>query len=131
MNEVIQGAKYRTIEDVKDAVKVWAISLKKEFRVLKSSSKEYEVRCADRDCTWRVYVYKGKFKTHWECSIVTPHTCRLTGVVGHHRNIWVGSLPPPCRAGGLPVGGGCLPPGRGAAGSRQEPPRKKFMFIYM
>ena len=22
-----------------------------------------------------------------ECSIVTPHTCRLTGVVGHHRNI--------------------------------------------
>ena len=27
--------KYRTIEDVKDAVKVWAISLRKEFRVLK------------------------------------------------------------------------------------------------
>ena len=26
VNEVIQGAKYRTIEDVKDAVKVWAIS---------------------------------------------------------------------------------------------------------
>ena len=50
VNEVIQGAKYRAIEDVKDAVKVWAISLRKEFRVLKSSSKEYEVRCADRDC---------------------------------------------------------------------------------
>ena len=44
------GAKYRTIEDVKDAVKVWAVSLRKEFRVLKSSSKEYEVRCVDRDC---------------------------------------------------------------------------------
>ena len=50
VNEVIQGVKYRTIEDVKDAVKVWTISLRKEFRVLKSSSKEYEVRCADRDC---------------------------------------------------------------------------------
>ena len=87
VNEVVQGAKYRTIEDVKDAVKLWAVSLRKEFRVLKSSSKEYEVRCADRDCTWRVHAYKGKFKTHWECSIVTPHTCRLTGVVGHHRNI--------------------------------------------
>ena len=35
VNEVIQGAKYRTIEDVKDAVKVWPISLRKEFRVLK------------------------------------------------------------------------------------------------
>ena len=64
VNEVIQGAKYRTIEDVKDAVKVWTISLRKEFRVLKSSSKEYEVRCADRDCTWRVHAYKGKVKTH-------------------------------------------------------------------
>ena len=44
VNEVVQGAKYRTIEDVKDAVKLWAVSLRKEFRVLKSSSKEYEVR---------------------------------------------------------------------------------------
>ena len=68
-------------------MKLWAVSLREEFRVLKSSNKEYEVRCADRDCTWRVHAYKGKFKTHWECSIVTPHTCRLTGVVGHHRNI--------------------------------------------
>ena len=50
LGRYIQGAKYRTIEDVKDAVKVWAISLRKEFRVLKSNSKEYEVRCADRDC---------------------------------------------------------------------------------
>ena len=39
VNEVVQGAKYRTIEDVKDAVKLWAVSLRKEFRVLKSSSK--------------------------------------------------------------------------------------------
>ena len=50
MNEVIQGAKYRTIEDVKDVVKVCAISLRKEFRVLKSSSKEYEVRCMASAC---------------------------------------------------------------------------------
>ena len=64
VNEAVQGAKYRTIEDVKDAVKLWAVSLRKEFRVLKSSSKEYEMRCADRDCTWRVHAYKGKFKTH-------------------------------------------------------------------
>ena len=64
VNEVVQGAKYRTIEDVKDAVKLWAVSLRKEFRVLKSSNKEYEVRCADRDCTWRVHAYKRKFKIH-------------------------------------------------------------------
>ena len=45
VNEVVQGSKYRTIEDVKDVVKLWTVSLRKEFRVLKSSSKEYEVRC--------------------------------------------------------------------------------------
>ena len=55
VNEFIQGAKYRTIEDVKDVVKLWVVSLRKEFRVLKYSSKEYEVRCANRDCTWRVH----------------------------------------------------------------------------
>jgi len=34
VNEVVQGTKYRTIEDVKDAVKLWAVSLRKEFRVM-------------------------------------------------------------------------------------------------
>ena len=63
-NEVVQGAKYPSIEAVKDAGKLWAISLRKEFRVVKSSSKEYEVKCVNDDCTWRVHVYKGKDKTH-------------------------------------------------------------------
>ena len=40
-NEVVQGANYSSIEAVKDAVKHWAISLRKEFRVVKSTSKEY------------------------------------------------------------------------------------------
>ena len=83
----MQGAKYPSIEAVKDAVKLWAISLRKEFRVVKSSSKEYEVKCVNSDCTWRVHAYKGKYKTHWECSIVTPHTYRLTAVAQTHRNI--------------------------------------------
>ena len=30
---------------------------------------------------------KGKYKTQWECSIVIPHTCRLTAVAQTHRNI--------------------------------------------
>ena len=51
----MQGAKYPSIEAVKDAVKLWAISLRNEFRVVKSSSKEYEVKCVNGDCTWRVH----------------------------------------------------------------------------
>ena len=72
---------------MKDVVKLWAISLRKELRVVKSSSKEYEVKCVNDDCTWRVHAHKGKYKTHWEYSIVTPHTCRLTDVAQTHRNI--------------------------------------------
>ena len=34
-NEVVQGATYPNIEAVKDAVRLWAISLKREFRVVK------------------------------------------------------------------------------------------------
>ena len=59
-----------SIEAVKDAVKLWAISLRKEFRVVKSSSKEYEVKCVNGDCIWRVHAYKGKYKTHWECQLL-------------------------------------------------------------
>ena len=59
-----RGANYPSIEAVKDVVKLWAISLRKEFRVVKSSSKEYEVKCVNSDCTWRVHAYKGKYKTH-------------------------------------------------------------------
>ena len=44
VNKVIQGAKYRTLEDVKDAVKLWAVSLRKEFRVLASIGKSLASR---------------------------------------------------------------------------------------
>src|SRR5205085_2926467 len=37
-NEVVQGSKYPTIDAVKEAVKLWSVSLRKEFRVVKSKS---------------------------------------------------------------------------------------------
>ena len=46
----MQGATYSNIEAVKDAVRMWAISLKREFRVVKSGSKEYEVKCVNAGC---------------------------------------------------------------------------------
>ena len=49
-NEVVQGAKYKSIEALKDAVKNWAVSLRREFRVVKSGSKEYEVKCLKDGC---------------------------------------------------------------------------------
>src|SRR5438128_4154379 len=86
-NEVVQGLKYPTIDAVKEAVKLWQLSLRKEFRVVKSSSSTYEVTCVKDDCPWRVHAFKGRWKTHWQCSIVIEHTCYLEGVEKSHRNL--------------------------------------------
>ena len=63
-NEVVQGATYPNIEAVKDAVRMWAISLKREFRVVKFGSKEYEVKCVNAGCPWRVHAFKGTWKSN-------------------------------------------------------------------
>jgi hypothetical protein len=86
-NEVVQGAKYATIEQVREAVKLWSLSLMKEFRVVKSSSRDYDVKCVNEDCPWRVHAHKGKFKSHWECTIVVEHTCLGAGVEKANRNL--------------------------------------------
>ena len=86
-NEVVQGARYLRCEDVKDAVKRWAVSLGKEFRVAKSNSSVYDVVCAKEGCPWRVHAFKGIFKSYWKVSIVVEHTCVLEGVQNVHRNM--------------------------------------------
>jgi len=79
-NEVIQGAKYPNKEAVKEAVKLWAISLRREFRVVKCNKDTYDVKYAQPNCPWRVHAHKGLWKTHWTVSIVVDHTCVLEGV---------------------------------------------------
>ena len=63
-NEVIQGAKYPNKEAVKEAVKLWAIYLRREFRVVKCNKDTYDVKCAQPNCPWRVHAHKGLWKTH-------------------------------------------------------------------
>nr|CAH66116.1 OSIGBa0146N20.1 [Oryza sativa] len=88
-NEVIQGAIYSRAEDMKEAVKHFAVSLHREFWVAKSNRSQYEVRCVkEKDgCPWRVHAYKGKWEDYWTVSVVTKHTCFLPGVQKYHRNI--------------------------------------------
>nr|ABA91612.1 retrotransposon protein, putative, Ty3-gypsy subclass [Oryza sativa Japonica Group] len=63
-NEVIEGARYAHKDEMKEAVKHWAVSLQREFRVIKSTNYVYEVRCMKEDCPWRVHAYKdGTFMT--------------------------------------------------------------------
>jgi len=51
-NEVVHGAKYSSSADVKNAVKRWAVSLGKEFRVARSNSSVYDVVCVKEGCPW-------------------------------------------------------------------------------
>src|SRR6266498_822424 len=85
-NEVVQGLKYPTIDAVKEAVKLWSLSLRKKFRVVKSSSSTYEVKCVKNDCPWRVHAFRGRWKIHWQCSIVTEHICYLKGIEKSYHN---------------------------------------------
>ena len=86
-NEVVVGAKYNTSAAMKDAVKRWAVSMGKEFRVAKSSPSDYDVVCLKADCPWRVHAHKGIFKTYWKVTIVVEHTCILDGVQRTHKNL--------------------------------------------
>jgi len=86
-NEVVQGALYDSSEAVKEAVKNWAVSLRKEFRVVKSSPRVYDVVCVKEGCPWRVHAFKGIMKSYWKVSIVVDHTCLLDAPLKSHRNM--------------------------------------------
>ena len=61
--------------------------MKREFRVVKSARKKYEVKCVNDGCPWRVHAFKGKWKSKWKYSIMTEHTCLLSEVLPSRRNI--------------------------------------------
>ncbi|WVZ83209.1 hypothetical protein U9M48_030379 [Paspalum notatum var. saurae] len=86
-NEVVQGAKYASSALLKDAVKLWSLSLKKEFKVVKSTQSVYDVCCVSEGCPWRLHAYKGIMKTHWKVSIITEHTCYNREVPKYNRNL--------------------------------------------
>ena len=68
-------------------MKLWSVSLRKEFVVVKSSKSTYDVRCTNNNCPWRVYAHKGKWKNYVECSKVVEHTCISDSIQKYHRNV--------------------------------------------
>ena len=87
-NEICVGATYPTGDAVKDAVKQWStLSLRRQFRVHKSSPNLYDVKCVRDSCPFRVHAFKGKWSDFWEVSRVTEHTCELEELEAHHRNL--------------------------------------------
>jgi hypothetical protein len=87
-NEVTVYAMYPSTAHVKDAVKQWStLTLHREFRVVKSSQRIYDVCCKKEDCSFRVYAYMGKWDNYLEVKEVRGHTCTLDRIDARHRNI--------------------------------------------
>jgi hypothetical protein len=60
-NEVCVGAMFPNTAHLKDAVKQWfTLTLHREFRVVKSSPRMYDVCCIKDGSSFRVYAYMGK-----------------------------------------------------------------------
>jgi hypothetical protein len=61
-NEVCVGAMFSSTAHLKDAVKQWStLTLHREFTVVKSSPRIYDVCCIKDGCSFRVYAYMGKW----------------------------------------------------------------------
>ena len=90
-NEVSLGACYGNLEDLKEAVKRWStLCLQREFRVVKSSPKVYDVCCVTEGCSFRVHAFRGIWKDYWEVSRIEEHTCELEELHASHRNLTAG-----------------------------------------
>ena len=77
-NEVCIGSVYANSNNMKEAIKRWsALSLQRQFKVVKSSPRAYDVRCVRSECSFRVYAFKGKWQDFWEVRKVVEHTCLL------------------------------------------------------
>jgi hypothetical protein len=64
-NEVCVGTMYPSTANLKDAVKQWStLTLHREFRVVKSSPRIYDVCCNKDDCSFRVYELMGKWDNY-------------------------------------------------------------------
>jgi hypothetical protein len=87
-NAVSVGAMYKSVVEVKDAVKRWStLTLQREFRVVKSSPHIYDVQCLKPNYTFRVYASKGKWKKYWEIKSIVDHTCVLEQLDESHHNL--------------------------------------------
>jgi hypothetical protein len=87
-NEVCVGAMFPSNAHLKDAVKQWStLNLHKEFRVLKSSPRVYDVCCIKDGCSFRVYAYMEKWNNYVQVKEVKGQTCTLDPIDAIHRNI--------------------------------------------
>lgn len=88
--ELFSGLLFPTKESLSKAVKLYSIKRKQTFKVIRSHSKYFEVRCQNygSSCGWRVRAcFKEKFKLWKITQYGGPHTCVALSESGDHRKL--------------------------------------------
>ena len=84
---------YANSDNMKEAIKCWSThSLQRQFKIIKSSPRTYDVRCVRSECSFRVYASMGKWQDFWEVRKVVEHTCLLEQLEPQHRNLSAGFI---------------------------------------
>ena len=83
------GLIFESKEKLIEQLSEWAIKCSVSFKVIKSRSNDYTVRCdIDENCPWRVHAHLSKKKSHnwWKIkSYGGDHTCLNSTVNTNHR----------------------------------------------
>ena len=78
---------------MKEAIKRWStLTLERQFKVVKSSPRTYDVRCVRSECPFRVYASMGKWQDFWEVRKLVEHTCLLEQLEPQPRNLSAGFI---------------------------------------
>jgi hypothetical protein len=84
--KITTGQLFHDKVHLQHAVKKWAFSEKKPFKVVISNPSTYDVKCLTLGCPWRVHGYLPKGESNFVASIVVGHSCKLSGTVVKHKN---------------------------------------------
>ncbi|RLN29467.1 uncharacterized protein C2845_PM05G21020 [Panicum miliaceum] len=85
--EIKRGQLFHDKVHLQHAVKKWAFSLKKPFKVVISNPSTYDVKCLSPGCPWQVHAYLPKGESNFVASIIVDHLCKLSGTVVKHKNM--------------------------------------------
>ena len=85
--EVRQGQMFHDKVHLQHVVQRWALSKKKQFKVVISNPTTWDVKCVTQGCTWRVHGHMPRTETNFIATIVQPHSCLLHTTLIKHKNM--------------------------------------------
>ena len=87
MIEVKQGQMFHDNVYLQHAIRRWAFSKKKQFKVIISNPTTWDMNCVTLGCTWHVHGHMPRTESNFIATIVQPHNCLLQTTLIKHKNM--------------------------------------------